>query len=399
MASYIAEIEGMRGCMKKIVLIKGQSRYNVLRYFIDEVAEGLKRRQCEVEILDLLLGNKEDIITRLKAFRLSPPDAVISFNGMGRELVCEYLEVPFIGWMVDHPTIHHPRYIEWGAHDYAVCIDADHAKMVQRYYPNVGGAFVVPHGGSVVPEWIPYSNREIAVSFSGSFTSSQECLEKLQATLEPYEQQVAFTLIVKMQEKNMTLEQALEEFLTENKIPFTNEEFTNLCLHYLQVDYFIRAFYREDMLRTLVDNGVTVDVYGDNWECFVCKDREKLKLHPPLDYEESLVVLGNTKIALNVLPNFKQGGHERIFSSMLSGALCVTDANSYLKNEIWDGKEIVFYNRDRMQTVANAVTYYLENEDEADFIVQSAKEKAEKQYTWAHRAGELLERLTEAGVF
>lgn len=371
-------------------MFKGQSKYNVVRCFVDALAEGLENNDCQVEVLDLLMDNEQDVIKRLVNIQQDKPDVVISFNGIGREGINSYPELPYIGWLVDHPIIHHPRLIEWGEKDYAVCIDGSHKELIDKHYPNIGGTYFIPHAGIEGTEKKPFGERSIDVLFSGSYTSSDGYLKELQKELQPYEQKIAFILINMMQEHNLTLEQALEIFLVESDIPFNDEEFTNLCLRYLYVDYFMRAFYREELLRTLTDNGIVVDIFGDKWEEFECNNKDYLRLHEPLDFMENVKMMGDAKISLNSIPSFKAGGHERIFSAMLNGALCVTDSNAWLDEEFKDGENIICYSNNNMQQVASAIIYYLEDEEESARITENAYQIAKAKHTWDVRAKELL---------
>lgn len=375
--------------MKKVLMLKGRSKYNVVRCFVDALADGLQKNGCQLEIIDLLIDGDEDVIKKLN--QVQETDVVISFNGIGKEGVQEFPDIPYIGWLVDYPILHHHRLIKWGKKDYVVCIDGSHKELLDKYYSNVEGTYFIPHAGIEGTERKPFSERSIDVLFSGSYTSSNEYIEKLQEYLQPYEQKVAFILITMMQEHNLTLEQALEIFLTESNIPFTEEEFTNLCLRYVYADYFIRAFYREELIRTLTDNGIVVDIFGDKWEAFECNNKEYLRLHEPLDFMDNIKVMGDAKISLNSIPSFKAGGHERIFSSMLNGALCVTDSNAWLEEQFADGEDIIYYSNNDMSKVASAILYYLEDEAEASRITENAYRIAKEKHTWEVRAKELLD--------
>ena len=377
--------------MKKILMFKGPSKYNVVRCFVDELVAGLRKNNCQVEVLDLVLDNGKGTIQRLAEIQHDKPDIIMSFNGIGKDGVECYSDIPYIGWLVDHPIIHHPRLIEWGKKDYAICIDESHKELIDKYYRNVEGTYFIPHAGIEGTQKKTFSERRIDVLFSGSYTSSDDYLKQLQKDLEPYEQKIAFILINMMQAKNFTLEQALEVFMVENNVSFTDEEFTNLCRLYMNVDYFMRAFYREELIRTLTDNGVVVDIYGDKWEEFECNNQEYLRLHEPLDFMENVEIMGDAKISLNSIPSFKAGGHERIFSAMLNGALCVTDSNAWLEEQFQDGENIVYYSNNRMQTVASAILYYLEDEEETTRITENAYRIAKEKHTWEVRAKEVLE--------
>lgn len=376
--------------MKNILILKGISKYNVVRCFADSLAEGLRNNHCNVEVLDLCAMDDVEIERRLNEWETDVPDAILSFNAIGKESIQKHTDIPFIGWLVDHPIFHHLRLLEWGSKDYAICIDGSHKALIDNHYRNVEGTYFIPHAGIEGNKKLPFSERKIDVLFSGTYTSSDGCLKELQNVLQPYEQKIAFILINKMQEQNLTLEQALESFMVENDIPFTDEEFTHLCLRYVYVDCFMRAFFREELFRTLTDNGITVDIYGDKWDQFECNNKEYLRLHEPLDFMDTVEVMGNAKISLNSIPSFKAGGHERIFTAMLNGALCVTDSNAWLEEQFKDGEEIVYYSNERMQAVASAIIYYLEDEEEATRITENAYRVAKEKHTWEVRAKEVL---------
>lgn len=376
--------------MKNILLLKGASKYNVVRCFVDFLGEGLRKNHCNVEVWDLCHMDDTEVEARIKEWETDVPDAILSFNAIGKESFQQYQDIPFIGWLVDHPIFHHLRLLEWGQKDYAICIDGSHKALIEKYYRNVEGTYFIPHAGIEGKKKIPFSERTIDVLFSGTYTSSNAYLEELQSILQPYEQKIAFILINRMQEQNLTLEQALESFMVENDIPFTEQEFTHLCLRYVYVDCFMRAFFREELIRALTDNGIMIDIYGDNWDQFECNNKEYLRLHEPLDYMDTVEVMCNTKVSLNSIPSFKAGGHERIFTAMLNGALCVTDSNEWLEMQFQDGEEIVYYTNDRIQSVASAIIYYLEDEEEAMRITENAYRMAKEKYTWEVRAKELL---------
>ena len=377
--------------MKNILLLKGASKYNVVRCFVDSLVEGLRKNHCNVVVWDLCQMDDAEVEQRMMEWGEEVPEAILSFNSIGKELFQKYQNIPFVVCLVDHPIFHHFRLLEWGQKDYAICVDGSHRELIEKHYKNVEDSYFVPHAGIEGSRKIPFSERSIDVLFSGTYTSSDEYLKELQSVLQPYEQKIAFVLINKMQEQNLTLEQALESFMVENDIPFTDEEFTHLCLRYVYIDCFMRAFYREELIRALTDNGVTVDIYGDKWEQFECNNKEYLRLHAPLDYMDTVELMCDTKISLNSIPSFKAGGHERIFTAMLNGVLCVTDANEWLETQFVDGEEIVYYSNDRMQATASAIIYYLEDEEESTRITENAYRIAKEKYTWEMRARQLLD--------
>ncbi len=47
-----------------------------------------------------------------------------------------------------------------------------------------------------------------------------------------------------------------------------------------------------------------------------------------------LKAISQAKISLNVMPWFKEGAHDRVFNSMLNGAVCFTDWSLYFEENM-----------------------------------------------------------------
>ena len=62
-----------------------------------------------------------------------------------------------------------------------------------------------------------------------------------------------------------------------------------------------------------------------------------------IDSKSCLEKLANAKFSLNIMPCFHAGAHDRIFNSMLCGAVCVTDTNPYLDEMLTDGENALLY--------------------------------------------------------
>lgn len=58
---------------------------------------------------------------------------------------------------------------------------------------------------------------------------------------------------------------------------------------------------------------------------------------------------------MNVMPWFKDGAHDRVFNSMLNGAVCFTDWSRYLTENLRDGEDIFFYELDALECLPDMV--------------------------------------------
>lgn len=79
-------------------------------------------------------------------------------------------------------------------------------------------------------------------------------------------------------------------------------------------------------------------------------------------------MISRSKISVNVMPWFKQGAHDRVFNSMLNGAVCVTDTSGYLKDNFIDGENIIFYNLENIDAAADKIKRLLTNHDDWNIL-------------------------------
>ena len=74
-----------------------------------------------------------------------------------------------------------------------------------------------------------------------------------------------------------------------------------------------------------------------------CKHPENIQKGDLLDSLGCLQQISRAKISLNVMPWFKDGAHDRVFNSMLNGAVCLSDGSRYLDECLKDGEDYVKY--------------------------------------------------------
>lgn len=155
-----------------------------------------------------------------------------------------------------------------------------------------------------------------------------------------------------------------------------------------------RTYFRGETVRTLVDNGVRVHVFGKGWENLKVKHPENLILNGrQLDSAECVKIIRNTKIALNTMPWFKDGAHDRIFTAMLNKAVSLTDGSIYLKERFCDGKDLAFYELEHLDALPEQVLSMLGHPKKMKEIIEYSYERALKEDTWANRAEHLREFL------
>ena len=188
--------------MKKVLVIKGRSAYNVLRKAADEIAEGFRAYGCETEVLDT---QAEDFLVRLSGCLEQREQYAFCFSlqAIGWEQECTALpqlrDMRRVGWLVDDPFFHEARLIgSVGTGAYVLTVQDAFTQRIREMYPKFEMIETLYHGGFAseqVPRW---EDREIDVFFPGSYTSREavwEKLKKIDGIMGSIAQKVAARLI------------------------------------------------------------------------------------------------------------------------------------------------------------------------------------------------------------
>ena len=162
------------------------------------------------------------------------------------------------------------------------------------------------------------------------------------------------------------------------------------------IDLYVRNYWRGKAVRTLVNAGIPVHVVGKGWEELEdVRHPECLKLHPQTDSVTCLEMLVDAKVSLNVMPWFKDGAHDRVFNSILNGAVCVTDPSCYLEEELHEGEGVCYVALQDMDALPEKVKDLLQNDSGRNEIVRRGRAIVEQKHTWAQRAKTLAAWIAE----
>lgn len=137
-------------------------------------------------------------------------------------------------------------------------------------------------------------------------------------------------------------------------------------------------------------------VFGDGWELLECRQTQNLMIMNSLDSVGCLKKLCQTKLSLNVMPWFKDGAHDRIFNTMLNGAVCLTDSSIYLNDILRDNVNSSIYELAQMDRLPEIASGLLSDSGLMQKIADGGYETAQAGHTWAHRA-KILHELVENG--
>lgn len=422
--------EGEADMIEKLVF--WEHAVETLGYFSRQMEEYFKEQGYQTFFVDD--EKQEESLRHLKKFIKAGRTALITFNfiGLSGEECCrqpdgrsiwETWNLPCYCIMVDHPFYYEKQLSRKLSNLTAFCVDREHVAYVQRFYPDIPCYFLPLAGNQPLlqgtgegiaaarrkeagPEGaeagIPYHRRKYDISFIANFVPLEEL--KLHIENQPAEYVEFYYEIIEDLKRHpwQPVDETLEKYI-KREIPEAGEtDIRSAQAGMMVIDLYIRSLYRMEVIRTLVDAGIQVHVFGKGWEKLKCVRKENLIANGRmLTSAECVEIIRDTRIALNVMPWFKDGAHDRIFTAMLNGAVCLTDDSSYLREILRDKEDVCFYELPgkwsmqdaaeevipgKADGVAETAKFLLEHPGEAEKLAERACLMAKEYHTWKNRA-------------
>lgn len=145
---------------------------------------------------------------------------------------------------------------------------------------------------------------------------------------------------------------------------------------------------QEKIIRTLLESGLALHVYGESWSNSPFFEMPNLICHKEVMAENSQKVLQRAKVSLNILAWHKGGCNERIINSMLAGAAVVTDKSSYIEGHFADGEELCCYDLQELEKLPELIKELLAQDARRKQIADNGRKKQRKNIVLLHRRDE-----------
>lgn len=185
----------------------------------------------------------------------------------------------------------------------------------------------------------------------------------------------------------------MERYILKEMPETDSDQLRETLPNMIFIDTYVRFYFRGEVIKSLIDNGIKVHCIGQGWNRLCCRHPENLTYTSDVLSHGCLEAISQSKLSLNVMPWFKDGAHDRIFNSMLNGAVCLTDHSKYLDEVLEPNKNIVFYDLKQLEMLPFIVNSLLSDKDHLEHIQQEAFQYAIKNHTWHHRAKSLHDGL------
>jgi glycosyltransferase involved in cell wall biosynthesis len=384
--------------IKKIAMLVCHNLYESKRHFTQKLGEAFERKNVQILQLQWPFGPVPPSI--LKQIRAWGPDLTCSFNqpapldnGL---FFWDELGIPHWTILLD-PVIYDLGYLK---SPYSILSSVDRNDCRYMHALQFERSFFFPHAIDKALIGSASDQKEFDVVFPGTCYNPDQ-LRNTWIKQQPEHVSKALDNAVEMVlgEKCTTSIQAVRRALLDSGISPKEVDFVEL-LYY--VDYYTRGIDRIKLIQSIRE--ASVHVYGAKWKndgedvqdwSFYLGSQKNVTIHPPVSFEEMLEIIKRSRILLNSMPFFKDGSHERVLLGLACGALPMTTRSQYLFEQFEEGKEMLFYDPLKWDSVEGTIQFWLDNEAERSALVAAGQKKVAMEHTWDKRVEQALPFLEE----
>lgn len=381
------EYESIARITAPFVILRGDDTCGgVLQQFADDLYDGL----AEAGQAIIKVDNRYEEFEKLRNIVCK---GVVGFQAAALEIdFFREMHGPKFQFWFDYPLQFENILRNLPKEYWILCQDANYAALIREYYHTKNAIQFPPAGKAQKNGGL---ERIYDIIFMGTYFEDEgDLLTGEERTF--YDYMLAHPLL--------TFEQGLKELLVEKGENIEEAFFIEKLIAMKSARRGVIGHFRNTVISTILEAGITLHVYGDSWKNYQGMGREYLIIHPQVTVEESLEEFAKAKIGLNIMSWHKAGMTERVANIMLSGAVCLTEETTYLKENMKDGEEIVCFRLDRLSELPKKIDWLLHNPGEREKISDNAYQKAMSEHTWQCRAVQLInlaekEKADSVGIF
>lgn len=403
--------------IKRIVMMEGG--VETLSYFSHQMAQEFQMLGYAVFFYDL--KQEESSAGKLRKFIRPRETVLVTFNFQGLEkeagvyregigYLWDTYHIPCYNIAADHPYFYDDRLKDLPEKYRHISIDRRQKAYFEEFYPEYVSRGFLPLAGTGLRQGEDEAKTGKAGA-QGDAEQAAPCYDVILtgnytklSFFEPYinwinEEYAAFYrgIIDDLLEHPACTVEEVALAHCEREMGKEPNDQLRIALHkMIFIDLYVRNYWRGKAVRTLVNAGIPVHVVGKGWEELEdVRHPECLKLHSQTASVTCLEMLADAKVSLNVMPWFKDGAHDRVFNSILNGAVCVTDPSCYLEEELHEGEGVCYVALQDMDALPEKVKDLLQNDSGRNEIVQRGRAIVEQKHTWAQRAKTLAAWIAE----
>lgn len=406
---------------KKILILQLQGAcYNSYTYFSDHIAGELRRLGYHVS----LFSTAREPLEALERFAGQSFDAVIDCNSAAPRIMTDEngyflntIDAPFFNLLLDHPLYHHDS-LKCTLKDYHVrCLDENHVAYVKKYYPHIQSTGLWTATGSPADDCscmppaddrscmpsaddrpcVPdvqsgrglgaqssqalIKDRGIPVLFCATYTDPEEVRGAIRELPDFIQEDLHRLIDALLSDPKLTIEGAVT-MLGDSLNVYLPEAMPLFIQSCFLADTYVRAHRRKALVTAAARAGLPLHLIGADWDKLPLPADSTISIHGSVPYTETFALMANSRLTLNLMPEFKSGFHDRIFSAMLNGSVAVTDPSTRLLREFTDGRELLFYDIMHMDEGCERIRQLLEKPRTLQQIADAGRTAANERFTW-----------------
>ena len=369
---------------------------NTLNLFALELAEGFTLCGQRVELFDVEKEGNQALTQYIgRRFKAIIGIQTYVFSIMMQDQTTnlhDLIHGPKFNLVLDHPAWlnHHMAHIP---KDYCLLIhDRNYVAFAKKYYKNLKDSFWFPPGGAL-PSLTAPSKKEFDLSFIGSYHDYRDRLKVIAGFPRKNRFLAARFITIMKQYPDLPAETAFQQALDFYQYKLSEKEFFHLFFDMRQCSFVIMLYYREKIIKTLLDAGIPIHVFSETWEQAPYAGHPCLHCHGEVDVKKSLHIMQQSKLSLNIMSWHKDGLTERVLNALLCESVVVSDKSSTLEEDFVDGQDLVLFDLKRLEALPGLIQDLLADDERLQQIAANGCHKAKQKHLWTHRASQLLDRI------
>lgn len=378
-----------------ILIYKATAQYNPTNYFVDILGNNLEKLGHHVVILDTSVISKPDII--IDILIKEKIELVLSFDRMqgGVETTLEAMNIVQGIILVEHPFYYvNKAEFNQSKNSFICMYDEGHLYTFEEYINQEMPIAHLFHAGIELP-YQP-QNKEYDIVVVGNVKKIETVISQIEELPEGILKSIGKSLYEKVKQgTTVTLDEGFNQEIKsrnlDSKIFRENLQFQEaIASIYSYIDEQIKNELRYNTIKAILSAGIKVDLLGD-CEVEEFTNNVYFTCHGQLSYLEQLEKIQASKLLVDVSLLCLNGSKEILLSAMLNKTLVLTHQDNYLNGEFINKESIIYYDLGYINTLIDAIKYYLQSEQARSTIVEQAYSIVATKHTWSNRAYEIQE--------
>ena len=348
---------------------------------------------------------KEDIRKEITVISNKKIKLSLGIEGAGADIKCDdgsllqnKLASPYYCIISRHPA-YYDNILSRKINDYYVlCSDSKHIDYIKRIYTHIKNAAIAQFIGYKEDGQLHYHEKKYDIVYLDDNLNPDSILDEIDRIGNQDIINSVYNVIKKMfGNLHLSVDEAFDEVIENNYLSLNKEEYTDYMCYMVLAEKYVYNYVKGIVIKKLIENGISINVFGKGWEQFDSSQKSNLKIHDSISYSEIEDVMKQSGIVLNILCNLKFGGYDEVYMSAIAGAACVTDERKCI-NDVFSHNEIGIFSLERIQELSDLLIQLRNDDNRVKRLFENANSVMLKNYTWNKIADSVFGLMREDSI-